>query len=222
MTPVDLSTAGTIRVQVTFTGTVPPRRELNMRSAPVCAAAHPDPVYDESLVVDNGRVANAVVWAKSGLGDRAFPAPAAPVVIDQRGCLYTPRVAAAMVSQTVEFRNSDPEPHNVRGRPEVVRAWNFMLPRQNTSRTMAFDKPEVGIRLGCDIHPWMVAYLAVFPHPYFAVTPSDGSVTLEKVPPGDYVVAVWHEKLGTKEQTVSLAPNGTAAVAVTFEPAPAS
>jgi plastocyanin len=214
--PPDLSNAGSIRVEVSYAGPVPEPAEVNMRGTPACAAAHPEPVLDGSLRVSDGRIENAVVFLKSGLGDHGYSVPSEPVVVDQKGCLYHPRVAAAMLFQPIEFVNSDTEPHNVHGRPQIAKPWNFMISRQNASRTLAFDKAEVGIRIGCDIHPWMVAYLSVFAHPYFAVTPAEGTVTLERVPPGDYVVAAWHERLGATEQSVRLEPNGTARVELTY------
>lgn len=214
--PPDLSNAGSIQVEVTYSGPVPAPAEINMRGTPACAAAHPEPVLDNSLLVAGGRLENAVVFLKSGLGEHGYPVPSEALVIDQRGCLYHPRVAAAMLFQPVEFVNSDTEPHNVHGRPEVAKPWNFMIPRQNASRTLTFDRPEIGIRIGCDIHPWMVAYLSVFAHPYFAVTPAGGTVTLDRVPPGSYVVAAWHERLGTTEQSVRLEPNGAARVQLAY------
>ena len=217
VTPVDLATAGTIHAVVDFAGSVPPARELDLRGTPHCAAAHQEPVYDAPIVARDGHLSNAVVFIKSGFGDRAFTAPTEPLVIDQAGCIYVPRVAAVMVGQPLEFHNSDPEPHNVRGRPEIVRAWNFMMSRQNSSRTIYINKPEVGIAIGCDVHPWMRAYVSAFSNPYFAVTPADGSVTLEPVPPGQYVVGVWHEDLGTQEQTVTLAPKGGVTVNFTYD-----
>lgn len=216
VTPPDLSRAGELRVSVAFKGTAPEAPEINMRSTPGCAAAHPNGVRDASLLVSDGHVANALVYIQSGLGDSRFPVPTDPVRIDQKGCLYEPRVAGAMVSQPVKFLNSDPEAHNVRGRPEVVKAWNFMIPRQKASRTVTFDKSEIGIRIGCDIHPWMVAYLSVFEHPYFAVTPPGGSVTLPQVPPGEYLIGVWHERLGQQEQTVQLEALGAANLEFVF------
>jgi plastocyanin len=209
-TPVDPATAGTIHVNVRYQGPVPAPKKIDMSSAAQCAAAHPEPVTDGSLLVTDGRLANAVVWIKSGLEHWVFAPPAAPLIIDQKGCLYHPRVAAAMVGQPVQFTNSDQDPHNVHGQPRVLSAWNFIMSRQGSSRTLSFDKPEVGVPVGCDIHPWMRASLSVIANPYFAVTPADGSVTLTQVPPGDYVVAVWHEKLGTQEQRVTLAPSGAA------------
>jgi len=211
-TPVDPATAGTIRVDVAYSGTVPPPKEFDMRIAPQCAAQHQQPVYDNSLLVEGGRVANAVVWIKGGLEKWVFAPPAEPVVVDQKGCVYHPHVAAVMVGQAVEFVNSDPEAHNVHARPQVVTPFNFLMSRQGSKRTLTFDKAEVAVPVGCDIHPWMSAYVAVVGNPYFAVTPANGSVTLANVPPGEYVVGVWQEKLGTKEQRVTLEPRGTASL----------
>ncbi len=215
-TPLDLSTVGAIRVGVGYAGAVPEPAAVNMSSIPGCAVAHPDGVRDDSLRVRDGRLANAVVWVKAGLGDRVFATATDPVVIDQKGCLYVPRISAAMVGQPITFVNSDPEGHNVHGWPEVARGWNFLMSRQASKRTITVDKAEVAIRVGCDIHPWMRAYIATFEHPYFAVTPADGRVALERVPPGDYVVAAWHERLGTQEHPVSVLPRGTLDLTLTY------
>lgn len=215
-TPVDPATAGRIDVEVRYEGSVPPPRVIDMRSAGQCAAAHTEPVYDQSLLVAEGRLANAVVWIKDGLHNWVFAPPDDVVVVDQKGCVYAPHVAAAMVGQRVEFRNSDREAHNVHGRPQVLAAWNFLLSHPGASETLSFDKPEIAAPIGCDIHPWMRAYLAVLENPYFAVTPTSGAAALTHVPPGTYVVAAWHETLGTREQAVTLDPSGTATVRLTF------
>jgi plastocyanin len=203
---------------VHYEGVVPEPKQLVMRSAPQCAAAHPEAVYDQSLVVKGGRLANAVAWIKGGLENWTFAPASEPVVIDQVGCLYLPRVVTAMVGQPVDFRNSDPEAHNVHGRPSVVKGWNFMMSRRGSIRTLTFDKPEVAVPIGCDIHPWMTGFVAVVPNPYAGVTTDEGEVILRNVPPGDYTVGVWHEKLGTKEQPVKLAPSGEASLTVIFGP----
>jgi hypothetical protein len=216
-TPVDPATAGTIHITVRYQGPAPVPKKIEMSSAPQCAAAHPVPATDESLLVNDGRLANALVWIKSGLDHWVFAPPAQPLLIDQKGCLYHPHVAAAMVGQPVQFTNSDQDPHNVHGQPSIVSGWNFIMSRQGSTRTLFFDKPEIGIPVGCDIHPWMRAYLSVITNPYFAVTPADGSVILQQVPPGDYVVAVWHEKLGTQEKRLTLAPSGSVSVEFLLE-----
>ena len=216
-TTIDPASAGTIDVTVRYTGTVPPPREVNMRSTPACAAAHSGPVYDPSVVARGGHLASAVVWISKGLEGRTFAPPSQPIVMDQRGCLYVPHVAAAMVGQPVEFRNSDSEAHNVHGKPGQATQWNFIMSRQGGSRTITVDEPEVAIPVGCDIHPWMQAYLAVIAHPFFAVTGEGGTVRLQGIPAGTYVVSSWHERLGTKEQPVTVEPKAIGSVQIRYD-----
>lgn len=215
-TPVDSSTAGSIDIEVSYDGAVPVAKTIDMRSVPQCAAAHSAPVLDQALVVKDGKLANAVVWIKGGLENWVFSTPPNPLVIDQKGCLYQPRVAVAMIGQTVQFKNSDPEAHNVHGRPKVVEEWNFVMSRPGATRELSFSKPEIAVAIGCDVHPWMSGYLAIVSNPYFGVTGPDGTLKLVNVPPGDYVIAAWHEKLGTREQKVTLSPRGSAKLQLDF------
>ena len=216
VTPVDAATAGSIAVTVGFSGTAPAAKPINMSGVPACAALHPEPVLVQSVRVTNGRLADAVVYIQSGFGSRGFAAPSEAAVIDQQGCLYHPQVAAVMVGQPLRFRNSDAEGHNVHGRPRVAEAWNFSMSRHG-SRDVFFSKPEVGIPVGCDIHPWMRAYVSVFDNPYFGVTGADGAVNLRSVPPGDYVIGAWHPTLGALVKPVTLSPNGTASVDFAYQ-----
>jgi plastocyanin len=217
VTPVDAATAGSITVHISFTGAVPAPKTINMSGVPACAALHPDPVLDESVRVANGKLADVVVYVKSGLGERAFAAPTQPVVIDQQGCLYHPQVAAVMVGQPLQFRNSDSEGHNVHGRPQIAEAWNFLMSRQGATRDVVFSKAETGIPVGCDIHPWMRAYVSVFDNPYFGVTGSDGTVALKNLPPGDYVIGAWHSTLGNLVKPISLAASGAATLDIAYQ-----
>jgi plastocyanin len=219
ITPIDLATAGTIQVQVGYDGPPPTAKVINMSGTAACAALHPQPVVDQSIVVNDSRLANAVVYIQSGLGDRAFAAPTTPVVVDQKGCLYEPHVVAVMVGQPLQFHNSDQEAHNVHGQPSKVDGWNFLMSRPGSTRDVVFDQPEVGIPVSCDVHPWMRAYASVFASPYFGITSRDGTTTLKPVPPGDYVIGVWHETLGSLQKPVSLAASGTASVQFTYSAA---
>lgn len=216
-TPVNPATAGSISVQVRYAGEVPEAKPINMASTPGCAKLHDEPVFDRSLVVTQGALANAVVYIKEGLEGWVMSPPSKVAKFDQKGCLFEPRVGAAMVGQAVEFENSDPEAHNVHGKPTAVSAWNFMISRQGQTRTLYFDKPEMGIPVGCDIHPWMKAFLCVVPNPYFAVTGKDGLAQLQGVPPGEYTIAVWHETLGTLLRKITLAPKGEVSEGFTYQ-----
>jgi len=221
-TPIDPATTGTVEVAVRFEGTPPAMKPLNMSSVAECAAAHPTPVLAGDALVVDGKVENAFVWITAGLGDLVFAVPTTPVVIDQVGCLYVPRVVGAQVGQPVEFRNSDAMLHNVRGRPEHSSGWNVSLARQGSERTLRVEKPEVAISLRCDVHPWMQGWLGVVDHPFFGVTGPDGRVTLRGVPAGTYTVGVWHERFGTRDATASVTAGGSAQVAVAFSAAGAA
>jgi plastocyanin len=211
-TALDLGDTGTITGTVRFTGEKPSPTTIDATSDPTCAKLHPSGIVVDPIEVSDGGVANVLVYVAHGLEDRVFAVPREPVLIDQRGCLYTPHVAGVQAGQPIRFVNGDDTLHNVHGEPARSTPWNFGLPRRGADRLLVLAKPEVPVPIRCDVHPWMRAYLGVFDHPYFAVTGADGRYTLSHVPAGDVVVATWHERLGAGETTVTV-ERGTAASA---------
>ena len=217
---VDAATAGAINGSVRLDGTPPPSSTVDVSSAGDCAQGSKTVPAGDVLVKD-GKVQNAVVYVKDGLAAHGFTPSDTPVVIDQKGCLFEPRIAAAQTGQPVKFLNSDPLAHNVHGLPDKSPPWNFSLGVKGASRNVTIDKPERFIAVKCDIHPWMRGYLGVFEHPYFAVTGADGRFTLPNLPPGNYVVEAWHERFGTKTANVTVGAKETKTVDFTFGPAAA-
>ena len=215
-TPVDPATAGTITGTVTFAGTPPAMKPVALGGDPQCAAQHQGPVLTGDVLVHDGRVENAFVYVKDGLGARTFAVPDTQVTIDQVGCVYKPHVAGVQACQPVEFVNDDPTLHNVHGTPTGSAPWNFGMALQGSKRRIRVENPEVMIPVTCDVHPWMRAYVGVLPHPYFAVTGADGRFTLRGVPAGEYVVASWHERFGTREARVILGAGETKDVAFAY------
>lgn len=215
-TPLDAATSGAITGAVAFEGTPPVMKPLALGSDAQCAAQHQGPVLSGDALVHDGRVENAFVYVKDGLGARVFAVPDSPVTIDQVGCLYHPRVAGAQTCQPIEFVNDDPTLHNVHGAPGHSAPWNFGMALKGSKRTIRVENPEVMIPVACDVHPWMRAYVGVLPHPYFAVTGADGRFTLKGVPAGDYVVASWHERFGTREARVTLGAGETKDVTLAY------
>jgi plastocyanin len=111
-----------------------------------------------------------------------FAVPTEPVSVDQKGCIFLPRVVGVQVDQPLKFLNSDALAHNVHGFAQTAKPWNVSLGVKGMTRTIKADKPETVIEVKCDVHPWMRAYVGVFSHPYFAVSGTDGSFTFRNLP----------------------------------------
>jgi plastocyanin len=122
--------------------------------------------------------------------------------MDQRDEAFVPRVLAIPVGTTVDFPNSDPIYHNVFS---LSRTKSFDLGRYASGRSKAvrFDRPGI-VRVFCDIHSHMSAFILVFAHRYFAVTDAEGRYRIEDVPPGTYAVSVWNEVLPRETRSVTV------------------
>ena len=216
---VDPATAGTVKGKIQFTGHKPAPQKIDMDEDPQCARMHKGAkVSDESLEVNSkGGVANVFVYVKTGLEGKRFEPPAAPATIDQNGCWFKPRIIGIQTGQTLRVTNSDPVTHNIHPLAQVNREWNHSQSQGDPPLTRRFVRQEIMIPVKCNIHHWMRAYIGAVAHPYFAVTGEDGSFEIKNLPPGDYTVAAWQEKLGTQEQHASLASSGSATVDFTFK-----
>ena len=205
----DPATAGTLNGTITLDGEAPEMSVIQMAADPNCARLHSDAVLNEFVIVgEGGTLANAFVHIKSGLqGD--FPPPSEPVLLDQTGCLYTPHVIGIQVGQTLTVRNSDETLHNIHAMPKNNKEFNIGQPVQGLETEKVFDNVEIMVPFKCDVHKWMNSYAGVVDHPYFAVTGTDGAFSIPNVPPGDYVVEVWHERLGTSEMNVTVGASET-------------
>jgi plastocyanin len=218
ITQIDPATAGTIEGTVHLAGKAPERIEIDMAQDPACNISADSRNLTEGIVASKGGLANVYIYVKDGLGDKVYPAPAAPVVLDQKGCRYVPHVLAAMVGQPVEFRNSDPTMHNVHMQPTVGGNQQFDIsqpPNGGTTRH-AFAKPERMIPVRCNNHPWMQAFLNVAPNPFFAVTDAAGHFTIPGLPPGSYTLIADQEQLGQQQATVTVTTHNTATANFTF------
>lgn len=217
-TPLDLSMTGIISGVVQFDGAAPEQAVAQLSGWSECAVQHPEgnPKAGDVLVSD-GKLQNVMVYIKDGLGDRVFAVPTTPVVLDQKGCVFIPRILGVQTDQDVKMLNSDPLAHNVHGLPQHSSSWNFSLGVKGASRTMSVPKQEAMIEVKCDIHPWMRAYIGVFDHPYFMLSGADGRFTLKDVPPGEYTVEAWHERFGVQSQKVTVGAKETKEISFTFK-----
>jgi hypothetical protein len=204
--PVSDADAATVTGKVAFTGDKPAMKNISMDATPACARAHTTPQKSQEVVVnDNGTLRNVFVWVKSGVPDKQWPVTGA-VRLDQKGCMYEPHVFGVMTNQDIEIANDDPTNHNIHPLPKENREWNESQPPKGESKKKSFARQEVMIPVKCNVHPWMRAYIGVVSHPFFAVTGDDGTFTIKGLPPGKYTLEAWHEKYGTQDVEITVAP----------------
>lgn len=215
-TTIDWANAGTISGTIHFTGKAPKRIPIDMGQDPVCSLSPTN--LTEQYVVDNGGLENVFVYIKSGLGDKAYGAPATPVVMDQKGCRFVPHVLGVMVGQAVKFTNSDGTMHNVHMIPTVSTNQSVDISEgpNSPAESRRFASPELMIPVRCNNHPWMEGFINVVANPFYAVSGDGGHFTIKGVPPGTYTIAADHQVLGEKTTTVTVTPHHTTTVDLTY------
>jgi hypothetical protein len=196
--------SGEIAGMVTFVGAVPPPEVINMSSDGVCQSRSSGQTREDIVVGAGGGTKNVFVHVASGLSGRVFAPPKTAVTLDQRGCTYRPRVVGVQVNQPLEIINSDPTLHNVHSMPAGNQPFNVGMPVEGMRVRKWFTRPEVMVRMKCDLHNWMTAWVGVVDHPFHAVSGEDGRFALRGLPAGEYVVEAWHETFGAQRSTVRM------------------
>jgi plastocyanin len=215
---VDRATAGSISGAVRFTGTAPKLKPISMNAEQACEEMHPTPLPDPSFQATKDRaLQNVFVYIKSGLEGKEFEPPKQAVILDQRGCMFVPRVVGIQTGQTLSVKNSDAVSHNVHPLAKNNREWNQHQAPQSPDLQRRFTRPEVLIPVKCNIHSWMRSHIAVLEHPYFAVTGPTGQFEFPPVPPGAYTVAAWHELYGESSRQVTVGPQSKHTVEFLFQ-----
>jgi plastocyanin len=161
----------------------------------------------EDLVVSAQRgVKNAVVWLRTPPPGAAWPSAPVKVEMDQKGCVFVPHVVLVPAGGTVEFLNSDRLLHNLHSVSRENPSFNRTQPRGRTI-PITFARPEI-VRLNCDLHSWMRAWVVVADHPFYALTNDAGEFELPPLPPGKYTVQIWQETLGITSREVTVGEEG--------------
>ena len=162
----------------------------------------------EKIVVGGTKgLAHAVVSVAGAKG----AATAKKASVDQKGCKFVPHVVA-MTAGELEIKNSDDILHNIHTYSTANPSINKAQPKFKKVMTEKFEKPEI-IKLTCDVHSWMLGWVAVMPHPFFGVTDGNGVTKIDNVPPGKQTVEVWHETLGKQSKEVEVKAGQTTKVA---------
>ena len=217
---VDESTAGKVTGKAVLDGTAPKNAAIKMNADPFCMREAKGPQTQEYYIVgEGGALQNVFVYVKDGLGNYVWDTPTQPVTIDQKQCRYHPHVFGIRVGQPLDILNSDQTLHNIHAIPKVNEEFNTGQPIQGLKTTHTFTQKEIMVPFKCDVHGWMNAHLGVLDHPYFAVSGSDGKFEIKTLPPGNYVIEAWHEKLGAQTQNVTIGKNETKDITFTFKTA---
>ena len=169
---------------------------------------------DLVLSPSNG-ILNAVVSLEGVASGAKGPKSPVRVKMDQKACVFSPRVIVVPAGGTVEFLNSDRLLHNVKGGGKENSPFNRAQPHAR-SISIAFRSPEI-LRVECDLHSWMRGWVVVAEHPYYAVTNPEGEFAFDNVPAGKYQLVVWHETLGTLRQEVTLPQEGSRPLVVRMQ-----
>ncbi|MFL6256728.1 MAG: carboxypeptidase regulatory-like domain-containing protein [Pyrinomonadaceae bacterium] len=196
---------GTLQGVISVAGDVPPRPLIpRMEVDPVCASQNKGGARMDDIVVERGRLANALVYVESAALD-AYTFEPRPWVaaLGRRRCRTVPHVLAMQAGQTMLVANNDPTAHNYYFQTTVNPIYNKAL-SPGGSFEILFKQPEPPFVVRCNQHPWERGYVAVMPHPFFAVTGRNGAFYIEGLPPGDYEVVVWHEKFKESRMKVSI------------------
>jgi len=207
------SSTGTIKGHIQLSGKLPGNPVIRMGMDPMCAKASAGKriVQEFVMATADGSLANVFVSLKGNVPQT--PVPTQPVTIDQHGCIYYPRVIGLRVGQTLQVKNSDAFLHNSHGLSGKDQGFNVGQP---TAGNVYNWKPKTDemLHIKCDIHTWMNAYVGIVTNPYFAVSDTMGTFTIDKVPPGTYTLQAWHERFGLLTKMVTV--KAGAAVTVDF------
>jgi len=209
--------AGAIAGKVGLSGTPPPAQKVKLSADPKCEAMHKEGLERQPVRVKDGGVADVLVYVKSPVGGGPYAPPSEPFVLDQSGCEYHPAMIALMVGQPLKIRNDDETLHNIHPRPTTNKEFNVGQPRKGMEVTKVFDKPETLIQTGCDVHPWMRAYISVLANPFFAVTNETGAFEIKGLPDGDYEVEALQGQVGPVSGKVSVKGGQTSRLDLTLK-----
>jgi len=203
--PVDAQAGGAVEVTVTYMGAPVVEKLKVNKDTQKCGT---EAVIEKVVVGGNKGLANAVVSVPSAKG-----APKAmKATVDQHGCKFVPHVVA-MTPGEIEVKNSDDILHNIHTYSTVNPSINKAQPKFKKVMTEKLEKPEF-VKLTCDVHSWMLGWVAVLPTPFFGVTDANGTAKIENVPAGKQSIEVWHETLGKQTREVEVKAGQVAKVGI--------
>ncbi|MGB8540455.1 MAG: carboxypeptidase regulatory-like domain-containing protein [Candidatus Acidiferrales bacterium] len=195
--------SGSISGKITYTGTPPKMKPIDMSKEPTCAKQHAaTPVLTQNVTTGPGNTLQWVVVYISA-GDQESSVPSQAVRYDQKGCEYIPHILPMVATQELQIYNDDQTSHNIHPLAKINSEWNKSQPPGSPPIDTKWEKPEF-ISVKCNIHPWMHGYFVVLKTPHYAVSGEDGSYEIKGLPAGKYTVTAWQEQYGSQNQEVTI------------------
>jgi Carboxypeptidase regulatory-like domain len=211
--------SGSISGKITYTGTPPKMKPIDMSKEPSCAKQHAaTPVLTQNVTTGPGNTLQWVVVYISA-GDQESSAPSQAVRYDQKGCEYIPHVLPMLAAQELQIYNDDQTSHNIHPLAKINSEWNKSQPPGSPPIDTKWEKPEF-ISVKCNIHPWMHGYFVVLKTSHYAVSGEDGSFEIKGLPAGKYTVTAWQEQYGSQNQEVTISGSETKTANFTFKVLP--
>jgi len=213
---VAVSNGGAIRGVVKLGGPAPVLAPIKTtKNQDYCGMSIPNPLYASGA---DGGLKNVEVFLKGIQKGKANPT--STIALTNNHCMFEPRVQGASVGQQLKIASDDPILHNTHPQVNDTNAtlYNIALPYKGFSVVKPLPTTAELIRVKCDAHEWMRAWIWEFEHPYYTTTDADGHFQIPDVPPGTYTIVAWHEVMGQKEASVTVAPGKPVTVDFSFTP----
>ena len=191
-----LAFSGTIKGAAIFSGKGHP---LALHKTGKYKKACGPEVPNETLIIDNKGIKNVVL----SLNGKNLKSSAGEYHLDQKKCRYEPHVLAMPVDSELKIHTSDPVNHNIHTYSFDNDPINIMFTPNQEAYSQEMEEAEI-IKVECDLHSWMTAWVVVTPNSYFAISSDDGSYEVPDVPPGKYRLTAWHETLGSLTKDVNI------------------
>jgi plastocyanin len=202
----------TIKGVVDFTGKAPEMKvPAKRKDAEVCKDKE---IKYNAVIVDGGKLQDVFVRLANGAVKGDWKGKGGE--IDQKDCMYEPRIQGVVAGSDITIKNGDSTLHNVHTYKGAESWFNQAQPKGSDALKKELEDPNI-IKFTCDVHPWMHGFVVVTDHPFFAVSGKDGSFTIEKVPAGEYDVEAWHSQYGLKKAKVKVEDGKTAEVKFSYD-----
>jgi hypothetical protein len=217
-TVIAVSNGGTIQGVVKLAGRAPTIAPIVVtKNQDYCGESIPNPVY---VVGKDGGVQNVEVYLKDITTGKALQTEPIAISLVNSHCMFRPRVQGASVGQQITISSEDPVLHNTHPQNSETNAtiYNIALPYKGFSVTKPLPANPQLIKVKCDAHEWMHAWIWEFDQPYFATTGEDGKFTIKDVPPGTYTLVAWQEAAGEKSMSVTVAAGKTVTADIQLQP----